>query len=225
MAGFIRAGQVVTFVTGGLVGAFVVMSLDRGDLGAATESASGSGAVESASISEHAERVTNVAAQRFEAVPATQARSGEPAAQAAERYPSNTPAIYLEMMGLPVEKVTVQDLHATFEQEPRHDAWAFAVENALAQKIVDLNIAEWAVVEQIECRAMTCEIAGYYTGDGEPRAPQIVQSIDRVVWFHDNMSSRTHVANPDGFDRFLTIVTARSMPSRRRTPKPLVEPD
>ena len=131
------------------------------------------------------------------------------------------PSIYVEMLGPPVDKVTLQDLHATFGREPRHDAWAFEVESAIAQEVVDKGIAEWAVVEHIECRAMTCEIAGYYTGDGKPRAPKLVQYIDRAIWWHDHISSHTYNANPDGFDRFLTIVTAQSFANRTRPPRPL----
>ena len=134
---------------------------------------------------------------------------------------SNTPLIYVEMLGPLVEKVTLQDLHATFVKEPRHDAWAFEVESAIAQKIVDMEIAKWAVVEHIECRVMTCEIAGYYTGDDKPRAPKLVQNIDRSIWWHDHIASHTYNANPDGFDRFLTIVTAQSFPNRTRPPRPL----
>lgn len=144
--------------------------------------------------------------------------------QIVQTYSENTPqlpSVYLEMLGPLVEKITLQDLHATFSREPRHDAWAFDVESAIAQKVVEMGISEWAVVEHIECRAMTCEIAGYYTGDGKPRAPKIVQNIDRAIWWHDHISSHTHRANADGFDRFLTIVTAQSFPNRTRPPRPL----
>jgi hypothetical protein len=131
------------------------------------------------------------------------------------------PSVYLDMMGPAVEKVTIQDLHATFQNEPRHDAWAFEVESAIAQKIVDIGANEWAVVEHIECRAMTCEIAGYYTGDGRPRAPKVAQDIDRTIWWHDHIASQTYVSSTDEIDRFLTIVTAQRYPERTRSPKPL----
>ena len=141
--------------------------------------------------------------------------------QTDHEYESNTPSIYVNMLGPPIDKVTLQDLHATFIKEPRHDAWAFEVESAIAQEVVDREIAAWAVVEHIECRAMTCEIAGYFTGDGKPRTPKFVRYMDRSIWWHDNISSHTYNSNPDGFDRFMTIVTAQSFPNRTRPPRPL----
>lgn len=213
--------RAITFVVGVAFGAAVVLGLDRGDAQRSSAVVEQSVHIQNQTTSAGNNNV-NTASADGEESENLEIPFNEQAPQADYPAASGAASVYVDMFGPPIEKVTHHDLHATFLQEPRHDAWAFDVENAIAQKVVDLEIARYAVIEHIECRAMTCEIAGYYTVDRENRPPiHLIQNIDRAIWFHDNMSSRTYNANPDGFDRFLTIGTARTIPQRTRDPRPL----
>lgn len=213
--------RVITFLVGAMVGAVVVNSLNRNDDRPSAVAAAASGEIEGTATPASSD--AKVASNPINEKPEGEVPSADvDLPQNNNQTGIGMPSIYLDMFGPPIVRVTHHDLHATFMQEPRHDAWAFDVENAIAQKAVDLEVAKWAVVEHIECRSTTCEIAGYYTVDRDNRPPMhLVQNIDKAIWFHDNMASNTYNANPDGFDRFFTIVTARSIPVRTREPHPL----
>ena len=213
--------RAITFLVGVAFGAAVVLGLYRGDAQPSAAIVEQSVHIQNQSTSAGNNNVTTASTDDGKNED-LDLPVNEQAPQADYRAGFGAASVYVDMLGPPIEKVTHHDLHATFVQEPRHDAWAFDVENAIAQKVVDLEVARYAVIEHIECRAMTCEIAGYYTVDRENRPPiHLIQNIDTAIWFHDNMSSHTYNANPDGFDRFLTIGTARSIPVRTRDPHPL----
>ena len=133
----------------------------------------------------------------------------------------NTPPVYVELLPPSWREVSLEDLHWTFARESRHEAWAFQVETELAQHVEDKNVSNSLVVEHIECREMTCEVAGYLLGDEEIRIQELLSDFDRSIWWHEQYSMHSMRGNKGGMKRFLLIITAQSFDNRIRPPRPL----
>jgi hypothetical protein len=138
----------------------------------------------------------------------------------AENLP-NTPQVYVDLLGPSWRSVSGEDLHWTFARETRHEAWAFQVETEIMQDVVDNEVATWAVIEHVECREMTCEVAGYLLGDSDIHPQEIVNDLDRSIWWHEQFSVHSIRGTAGGMERFLIILTAQSFDDRVRPPRPL----
>lgn len=133
----------------------------------------------------------------------------------------NTPPVYAEMLGPSYYGVSMEDLHFTFSQEDRAEAWAFAVESEILQYVANSGVADWAEIEYVECRKSICEIAGYMLGDTTHDPREILDGIDESTWWHGSMSTHQMSNSSDGLDRFLVIVTALNFEGRIRPPRPV----
>jgi hypothetical protein len=133
----------------------------------------------------------------------------------------NTPPAYVKLLPPSWREVSLEDLHWTFAREPRHEAWAFDVETQLAQHVEDKEVANQLVVEHIECREMTCEVAGYLLGDEGPHIQELFSDFDKSVWWHEQFSMHSMRGDAGGMRRFLLIITAQSFDNRVRPPRPL----
>jgi hypothetical protein len=133
----------------------------------------------------------------------------------------NTPQVYVDLLGPSYRSVTGEDLHWTFAKEIRHQAWAYHVETEIMQDVEDNDVAKWTVIEHIECREMTCEVAGYFVGDSKAHPQDIVKDIDRAIWWHEQFSVHSMRGAAGGMERFLIIITAQDFGDRIRPPRPL----
>jgi hypothetical protein len=134
----------------------------------------------------------------------------------------DTPQVYVDLLSPPKHIVTGADVHWTFARETRHEAWAFDVETEIAQELYDKNVAEWAVIEHIECREMTCEVAGYHVGESDVHPPDLVQDVDRSIWRHEEFRVfSTRGRSEGGMRRFILIITGYPYSDRSRPPMPL----
>jgi len=134
----------------------------------------------------------------------------------------NTPQVYVDLIRSPRYMVTGADVHWTFARETRHEAWAFDVETEIAQELYDKNVAEWAVIEHIECREKTCEVAGYHIGESDVHPQDWVQDVDRSIWRHEQFRVfSTRGRSEGGMRRFILIITGYPYSDRSRPPMPL----
>lgn len=131
----------------------------------------------------------------------------------------NTPPVYVDMLGPSYESISLADLHLTFSQQTRDEAWAFGVESEIMQYIANNNVAELAEIEYIECRKSICEIAGYLRGEGDFDAREILDNIGESTWWYPSMSTHIMSHNSGDLDYFVVIATGLELRGRPREPR------
>ena len=116
------------------------------------------------------------------------------------------PQIYDELLAPPRRQVTIEDMHARFKAEPRDEVWATAMEAGLSHHFANSGSGDWAVVEYIECRAQTCEIAGYLIEGNELHPSKLVEGVVQSGWWQggDSVASSRHKGS--GPERFVLIL-------------------
>ena len=132
--------------------------------------------------------------------------------------PIRIPRIYDEIIGPPTRMTTIPNIHADFKNEPRDESWASAMESGIRHHIANSGTGDWAVVEYIECRSNTCEIAGYSMGGTENHPGNLLAGDFGAGWWqgHFNVYSTRHTYEGEEIPRFILIVTRVDHESRLR---------
>lgn len=117
------------------------------------------------------------------------------------RMPSN----YQEMIGpVRTQPTTLAEMHANFASEPRVESWAIAMETGINDYIANSSPRLGVVVEYVECRSRTCEIAGYRI-DGESDRTASLRMMVQEPWWQGGRKSYLGGHWVDGVDYFVTI--------------------
>lgn len=133
----------------------------------------------------------------------------------------NTPPVYVELLPPSRRGVSLEDLHWTFARETRHESWAFQVETEIRRHIENKNVSNRLVLEHIECREKTCEVAGHLLNDEAFPTQELLADFDRTIWWHERYSMHSVSGHAGGMRRVLLIITAQDFSDRIRPPRPL----
>jgi len=131
---------------------------------------------------------------------------GEPGPDPLSEEPEiRMPSHYKEMIG-PVRprQVAFSERHANFASEPRNEPWAFAMETGINDFIAKLDPPLGLVVEYVECRARTCEIAGYRTG-GDSDDGRALNHLVQQPWWQGGNAISSSGYYIDGIEYFVNI--------------------
>lgn len=124
--------------------------------------------------------------------------------------PSKIPTVYRKMLERAhPPRLSFEQSHALFVQEPRDEAWAYPMETGINDHFATYGAGEGIVIEYVECRSRYCEIGGFAIEGHEAQLGlgNAVQSD----WWQASRGFRTK-GGTDG--RFLAIIPRHERPGR-----------
>lgn len=115
------------------------------------------------------------------------------------------PNEYRQLIGsIPPRRPSFPERHAQFAQEPRNEAWAFAMEAGLSNFYAARAPGAGVVIESIECRSENCEIAGYLA-NGSNGMNSSLYEFTSEPWWNANNAVSVHEFEADGRDLFILV--------------------
>lgn len=110
------------------------------------------------------------------------------------RMPSN----YREMIG-PVRprQPSFAEQHADFASEPRDESWAVAMETGINDYVASSGATLGLVVEYVECRSRTCEIAGFQPDRNKGNVGSLY-TLPRQPWWQGGSANSAKLLTQPG---------------------------
>jgi len=123
--------------------------------------------------------------------------------------PIRIPSRYRDLVGpLPGDQPSSSELHALFENEPRDEPWAYAMETGINDHIATYGAGEATVVEYVECRSRFCEIGGFESGDNAGGFSSTYGDMRRSGWWQAEGGSNYILGGQaEGGSRFVIIIS------------------
>ena len=129
--------------------------------------------------------------------------------------PNEMPAVYRDMIGpARPRSLSFSEVHALFEEEPREEAWANAMESGINDYVAMHAADRGLVIEYVECRSRYCEVGGYAIEGYEADSSLLWGDMTREDWWQGGSTYQSQGSGPSDYpganvdepDRFLGII-------------------
>lgn len=120
--------------------------------------------------------------------------------------PVRIPSVYRDLVG-PIPTPTISNVEKLerFENEPRDEPWAFAMETGINNHIAEFGTVGGRVVEYVECRSQQCWIAGLIDKGHQGSTGRPLNDMRRSGWWQAEGGGDSITVNTNGLTRFVLI--------------------
>ena len=116
------------------------------------------------------------------------------------------PESYRQTIGPVVRHISFGERYQEFEAEPIDISWAQAMEAGIHDFIANHGPKYGEVFEFVQCRSLSCVLAGYTIPGHEVQGASVIGTLSRQPWWQASRKASSTHSSAEGRTTFVTII-------------------